>query len=309
MHFTLVKCCTGGMHTPDLFDDVMRPVYFALSRLGYSVACRANEIDTFSTNILFGSCRNASINTNDFPANSIIYNFEQIAANALLATEAYVQHLARHTVWDYSRRNIAYMRDTLGMRDVVEAPVGYVPEMTRLRQGAQDIDVLFYGAVNSRRKRILEQLGAAGLHVHILNGVYGEERDALITRAKLIVNIHFYTPAILEMPRLGYLLANGKAVASEYGPETERYEGLEDAALFCDYDNLVSGVLTLLQKDAARKALGRSAFNAFSRISLESILQRIVGRRAYGPPAAVADYWGLTTQTSHDQTALASPPE
>jgi hypothetical protein len=106
-----------------------------------------------------------------------------------------------------------------------------------------------------------------------------------IARAKLIVNIHFYTPGTLEMPRLGYLMANSKAVVSEFGPETERYEGLEDAALYSEYENIVSGALVLLKKDAARKALGKSALKAFSSISLERILQNVVGRRTSGSAA------------------------
>jgi hypothetical protein len=40
-------------------------------------------------------------------------------------------------------------------------PVGYVPELERIRPApAEDIDVLFFGSVNDRRQRVLDQLRA-----------------------------------------------------------------------------------------------------------------------------------------------------
>ena len=53
------------------------------------------------------------------------------------------------------------------------------------------------------------------------SGVRGAERDALIARARLVLNLHFYPTAIFELVRVSYLLANGKAVVAECGPETE----------------------------------------------------------------------------------------
>ena len=44
-----------------------------------------------------------------------------------------------------------------------------------------------------------------GINLHILQGVYGAERDAWIVRSKVVLNIHYYMPASLEAPRLGYL--------------------------------------------------------------------------------------------------------
>ena len=123
--------------------------------------------------------------------------------------DQYVEHLKRFTAWEYSHRNARYFRKSLGMDNVAEVRLGYVPEMTRLnRDFPLDIDVLFYGAVNERRKAVLETLRRTKLRLGILQRTYGTDRDYSIARSKLVLNVHYYVPATLAVPRLGYLWAN-----------------------------------------------------------------------------------------------------
>lgn len=51
--------------------------------------------------------------------------------------------------------------------------------------------------------------------------IYGEERDALIARSRVVLNLHQYDIHIFEQVRVNYLLINGKAVVSEVADDTE----------------------------------------------------------------------------------------
>ncbi|MDL2290718.1 hypothetical protein LJC09_01255, partial [Desulfovibrio sp. OttesenSCG-928-F20] len=282
MHFSLVKLFPEGVDSTNGFDDVMLPMRYALARLGYDVEMAVNHINPTSVNILFGSCRTGRFDDRGLPANSIIFNLEQLATSPW-NTPRYLAQLKRFTVWDYSHRNVRYFRKSLGMTDVFEVRLGYVPEMTRLaRDFPRDIDVLFYGTMNERRQQILDQLHKAKLRVCLLAGEYGLRRDLAIARSKLVVNIHYYTPATLEVPRLGYLWANHRPVVSERQRETEVNKGLEETCCFRPYDELVSAVHELVASKTAREEQAAKAFAAFSSLRQEDFLESVVGRRIHG---------------------------
>ena len=285
MHFTLVKMTPSetSFAAANGFDDVILPLRYALVRLGYSVETRVNKCNAHSVNILFGSCQiGRELENFHPPANSVIFNLEQMTTRSPWHYDQYIEHLKRFTVWDYSHRNARYFRKSLGMDNVAEVRLGYVPEMTRLnRYFPKDIDVLFYGAVNERRLAVLETISRTKLRLAVLQGEYGADRDYAIARSKLVLNVHYYIPATLEVPRLGYLWANHTPVVSELRKETERDPGLEDCCRFCPYDDLLPAVMEMALSDAARKEQAEKAFAAFSRLRQEDFLEAVVGRRTH----------------------------
>ena len=50
--------------------------------------------------------------------------------------------------------------------------------------------------------------------MHCAYGVYGAERDRLIARSRLVLNVHYFPTHIFEMIRVSYLLANRTAVVA-----------------------------------------------------------------------------------------------
>ena len=106
-------------------------------------------------------------------------------------TESYLALLRSYPVWDYSRNNSAALY-RLGVRRASLVPIGYAPELTRICPLEENIDVLFYGAVNERRGRALQRMKDRGLRTVVAFGAYGAERDALIARSRIVVNIHYY---------------------------------------------------------------------------------------------------------------------
>ena len=83
-------------------------------------------------------------------------------------------------VWDYSPANIEVIK-ALGVENVRYLPIGYQKELQRIDITVeQDIDVLFYGSLNERRREIFNQIEAKGLNLKVLMGVYGKDRDQWI---------------------------------------------------------------------------------------------------------------------------------
>lgn len=282
MHFSLVKIIPEGAFSSNCFDDIILPLFYSFERLGFKVENLTNSLNPQSVNILFGTCLVPAIHEN-LPSNSIIFNLEQITSpSCRWHNSKYTKDLNSYTVWDYSHRNVQYMQKTLGLVDAVHVPLGYVPEMTRLsRTFPQDIDVLFYGTINERRKTILDELAVSGASLGILQSGYGVERDHAIARSRIVLNVHHYVPATLELPRLGYLWANSRTVVSELRPETEMFEGLEKACAYVPYENIVSAVTSLLRSKASRTQQAEAGFAAFSQRKQEDLLEALVGRKNF----------------------------
>lgn len=80
-------------------------------------------------------------------------------------------------------------------------------------------------------------------------GIYGEDRDKLIARAKIIINMHRVHNHPLEVVRINYLLANKCFVISERGNDEAESAFYEDALVFADHKDLVSKCIEYLTKD------------------------------------------------------------
>lgn len=195
------------------------------------------------------------------PDGSILINFEQVSTGEGWIGEAYLALLRRFPVLDYSRRN----RAALVARGVAHArllDIGYADGLRRIvPQPSKDIDVLFYGSMNPRRKRILDDLKARGLSVVTLFGAYGAERDAAIGRAKVVLNLHFYESAIFEVVRVSYLLANGICVLSEGDDQDPDIAPFRDGLELCAYADLVERCTALVADEARRTALATAGLD------------------------------------------------
>lgn len=181
---------------------------------------------------------------------SVIYNFEQMDPDSNWLNTTYLNLLRQYPVWDYSQRNIEWLKQ-IGIHSVQHVPIGWMPEMTRIPAAEKDIDILFYGSMNDRRLRVLDELKTRNVRVEQVFGVYGKERDHLIARSKIILNLHFYESKIFEVARVSYLLGNGACVVSEDGldPAEKKFA---HAVAFTPYDRLVETCLRLLEDPAER---------------------------------------------------------
>lgn len=194
------------------------------------------------------------------PRDSIHYNLEQIENNENIRTEDYIQYLRNFSVWDYSSRNIEFMR-TRGLEIQALLPVSYHRVLTRIDPAPQkDIDILFIGSLNERREIALREMQARGLRVVHLFNKYGAERDSYIARSKLLLNVHYYSAHILEQVRISYYLANSIPVLSESSSDAETDREWGKGVFFSPYDKLAESAVRICAHEDYRRQLGAAGF-------------------------------------------------
>jgi hypothetical protein len=273
----LVVVRPSGTSEPHSIHEVISSLFHALRSLGCAVDIQENEPILDGTNIVFWAHLLPPARVSEIPPGSIIYNLEQISNQSPWVGPVYRTLLSSFTVWDYSSRNLDTIASITERRNLHLVPIGYVPELFHIRPAPiEDIDVLFYGAINQRRSAILLSLQQAGLRVTAKTRIHGQARDNLISRAKLVLNMHFYPTAIFEIVRVSYLLANQKAVVGECGPNTEIDSDIREAIASARYDRLCDTVFELLKDEDRRIELGRRGHEIFGKRYLPDILARAI---------------------------------
>ncbi|MGL4767513.1 MAG: hypothetical protein ACRCV6_05480, partial [Formosimonas sp.] len=219
------------------FSECILMCMGGLRELGYEVSYADNQLRADAINIVFASYTHLTDSAtwtamSRVSRNIIIYNWEQVSPDVPWFTPRYFRQLVNAHVWDYNAGNVAGLR-AAGVADVHHVPMAYTPTMSRVAAVEQDIDVLFYGAMNPRRAAVIDRLREMGLSVHVIDGqpsVSGVERDAYIARAKIVLNMHRFDVAkVFEIARVSYLLANRKAVVSEIAEGTDIDDDIKNA--------------------------------------------------------------------------------
>lgn len=268
----------GYIHSA-AFSEVAESIHYALRSLGHDSVITTDGDLAERQHIVLGPNL-----LPDYPLplarNAIVYNLEQVSATSSWMRPQLIDIFQRYVVWDYSQSNAEAFK-VLGVHVERVVPIGYVPELTRLQRVADpDIDVLFVGSMNERRKAVLDGMQAAGLRTHAAFGVYGAARDALISRAKLVLNVHYYDAKVLEIVRLSYLLANRCAVLSEHSANRQEDEQLAGGVAFAPYDDLVRRARALIDAPAERERFAQRGFEIMTARPAAEYL------RAALPPAA-----------------------
>lgn len=286
--FQIVHVRPPGFVHSEALTEFAECVHFGLRRLG--VASFYREIpDRVCRQLVFGAHLLDASAVAALPEDAILYNSEQIQSDSPWLSQAYGLALRRHVVWDYSAENVRRAAE-LGMGGFRHVPLGYVPELTRIAPAPEDIDVLFYGSTNPRRQAVLQGLEAAGLKVVRLFGVYGEERDRAIARARIVLNLHFYEAKVFEIVRVAYLLSNARAVVAECGSDTAVDPDLRHALCGVPYERLVDACVELIRQPERRQALAAEGLRRFAARQEEGILARCpeVGEMpGFGAPVTV----------------------
>jgi len=253
---------------------------WGLVELGYPVHVHQGAIAHGAINVIFGA--HLLPDWHGVPADSIVFNLEQLGSNSAVMTPTYQDALSRFAVFDYSRRNVEWLNSSGLNRDAQWVGIGYAPTLERVQPSSElDIDVLFYGLLNERRQRVLRDLEASGLRVVALTGVFGAALDPFIARAKVVLNVHFYDTHQFEVVRVGYLLNNRVAVVSEVSADTDIEDRLRAAVCGADYDALANTCQRLARDPVARTNVAEQGYRtyrawpqtAFLQAALQSLYQ------------------------------------
>jgi hypothetical protein len=120
-------------------------------------------------------------------------------------------------VWDYSIANVSILKNYgIRARHVpMRLPIDTIVQYSNYRLSSE-YDIVFCGELSEYRDIILRQLEERGKTVKRIDGIYTEERDRLIGKAKLLINIHYNENyRIFESIRCEPWIASGMKVLSE----------------------------------------------------------------------------------------------
>lgn len=196
------------------------------------------------------------------PKKRISLQMEQCVSNWF--NEKYIDILnSSIQVWDYSKRNIDYLKQ----HHIAIDKIFYIPvcgvnnyrNFLELEYGQplteqKTTDFLFYGNINSsRRKKLLDSL-SKHFSVKIENNLYGYEMLNAICNSKIVVNIHFYEGALLETTRIFECLSLGVKILSESSTDIDDYEYLNQSSQIAffkinDGEDMVKQAEILLKQD------------------------------------------------------------
>lgn len=144
-------------------------------------------------------------------------------------------------IWDYCENNVEILK-SIGISNVKKLNFDiwdtYRDKLISYNtDNIFDYDIVFVGWVNSRREKILKELISSGLNVKIIGynqELYGDERDKIIAKSEILLNIHYHENSkCFEWFRCYPWLPIGKKVVSEISNcDDERVN-------FVEYDKIV----------------------------------------------------------------------
>ena len=260
-------------------QELAELIHFSVLELGLKSQITFNYCDNnpSTKNIVLGAHLLNDNLIEDIPENTIIFNTEQIES----ITENWkkkILNLARKNIifWDYSQYNLDYLSKTINIKGKL-FQIGYQKELNRINHNIdKNIDVLFYGSINARREHIINKLKDRKINVKTLFGVYGKERDDLIAKSKLILNMHMYDSKIFEIVRVFYLLSNSIPVISEVGSDTKFNNDFLDLICKSTYENIEKNIIYLLENDKKRIELGENGLNAIKKFPQIKFTEQIL---------------------------------
>ena len=263
------------VHT-QAYTELAEAIKFSLIDLGFEATLQYRQMEKNAVNILIG-CHLLELEyIPKIPKETIILNTEQIYNTDIKWNSTIFEWVKHFRVWDYSERNILKLNE-LGIRNVGLLKLGFQKELIKISNSSlRDIDVLFYGWINPRRAVIIDQLKSRGLVVRTLWGIYGEERDALIARSKLVLNHHFHDSEIFEVVRVFYLMINSIAVVSEINPTTSIDKIYIDGVSGVPYNQLANECVQLVQSPSRLEELRHLAFKTISRFPQSEFTKAIL---------------------------------
>ena len=279
----------AGMPGAAALDDLTLIVVEGLRELGHAVDRVTGGVDPGTLTILIGGHLMTGHDLAALPPEVVVYNALPIPVGGIAASHPdYARLLARNPVWDVSRASLDALAQVTGRADGLRhVPPAWVPALGRVPPArAQDIGLLYIGRTDRARWRLLTDLEAKGIEVRHVAEVHGHKRDALVARARMILELPPTEDQVPEPTRLLYLLANRKAVVAEPTLDLEADEILRGGVRIAAFADLARACQRLNADTDGRNALELRGFDAVRRRDAATILKRALARLPEGLRAA-----------------------
>lgn len=202
------------------------------------------------------------------PKKVIVYNTELIAVKTNY-NKLFKKIMTKASIiFDYSKFNLVKFKNKHYL------PPVYSPYLELLFNEhyddtiiTKDIDILFYGSISKRRRRIKKNLSKiSNIKVKFIEIIPTmKEQTKLIQRSKIVLNYFYYdVNNCIDYPRCSYLIANKVFVIHET-PEKEDYDvEFCKYIVTCQYDKIVKTCIEYLHKtEEERNIIVENAYQWF----------------------------------------------
>lgn len=259
-----------------VFFELAELIAFSLEDNGHSVRIAENHLDSSAQNLVIG-CHLIDIQqTSLIPRGTIILNTEQIGVGHAKWNQRVIHFLKQFPSWDYSHENIAVLKQ-LGITSTRFFQIGYHPRLNRIRSDIpNDIDVLFYGALNSPRTLILDAIEKRGAKVTRLFGVFGNDRDQYIARSKVVLNLHQHSTKIFEIVRAHYLMNNKKVIISQFDADTKIDSRYAAGLILSKVEDIAETCIQTIHSDQVLKEFEQRSLDAIMKFDSVKIMQDLI---------------------------------
>jgi len=252
MKFNLVSIEPKDFKHASAWYELAELIMYGLIRAGFDCSTSINRFAPSRLNIVFGIHKITTEMERLIPQNTLLFNTEQLVhLSEEFDHQKYmnIRFLAQkgYRFVDYSAANIPVL-ESWGATEIILMPLGYVPELDRLKKSWPVYDLLFYGGRNRRRNKLLNEIKDTGVNLRYLHGVYGQDRDHFIEQSKVVLNLHLYDSEIFELVRVNYLMHNKVCVLTEMNKSTKIEECLKELFVCSPRETIASAALELLEQ-------------------------------------------------------------
>jgi hypothetical protein len=211
----------------------------------------------------------------------IIYQLEQSASSRWFSDQYLSDMNNSFAVMEYSLQNIEFLVGKgIVYPQVYYMPIGALPSYAGALPTTKDIDILFYGDYKScpRRQRLLDW-AETRFKVVRADTVFGDDIKALIGRSRMVLNLHYYEGAQLEMPRIQECLSLGTPVVSETTSDQGDYPDLGGVTFFeaGNSEAMMAAIAAVLHDPQAAAQGVRAAAQAWHRRHLFMLDRFLIG--------------------------------
>ncbi|KHN49253.1 class I SAM-dependent methyltransferase [Pectobacterium fontis] len=264
----------GSMSSLGFLDAALFYKY-QFEKLGRFVTLTKNRLVFNAVNVIFGANNIIPSDWNKFCC--LFVNLEQMTNGGFNASDAYRNLIKEAEIIDYNISNIIELKSKEHIHYV---PFGYAPYLSCDAQPIEnrEIDVLFIGLMNEKRKKIIQIIESSGVSVSTFDGpLYGPEKDYFIRRAKCVFNCHYYDSSLFEEVRAFTVLSLGTPLVSLLDDDEIIPEQYRESVAFIKEDEVGSYFRDIFKTPCFYKK-SYAQLDAFKTVDVSQYYHEIVKR-------------------------------
>jgi hypothetical protein len=246
-----------GSDEPYVFTDLALCLQDLFRKAGHRVTYSINDVPKTGVSVILGWTPNW-LKANNIEKHSVILlNAEQAHSDSKMVDEEYENILKTWYIAEYHKKNTTLEKNYSLIPIKPTKAVRYdVPRDNK------DIDILFYGSMNDRRRSVLDKIREKGLKVEVV-GKFGKNLAPYIVRSHIVLNIHYYETALFPIIRFLQPIEQRIPIICENSKMSPHNDWSKSGIKFVSYDAIPDECVKLFadKKEQFRMAMNTLKFS------------------------------------------------